>query len=118
MSETPMTEESATYVSEKSSEPVRETKKKRKSTLRASLVENETTEMALSALQTQMKILAETVKDVKLSPVEAPRPGKSKLAIHRYEKKCMDRIADIERKIATTPKSSPIYLRLRKQKLA
>ena len=94
--------------------PVRETKKKRKSTLRPSLAPTETTEMALSALQTQMKILAETVEDVKLSPVEAPRPGKSKLPIHRYEKKCMDRIADIERKIASTPKTSPAWLRLRK----
>ena len=65
-----------------------------------------------------MKILAETVEDVKLSPVEAPRPGKSKLPLHRYEKRCMDRIADIERKIASTPKTSPIWLRLRKQKLA
>ena len=113
-----MTEKSAADVSDEFFEPVRETKKKRKSTLRPSLVENETTEMALSALQTQMRLLAETVEDVKLSPVEAPRPGKSKLPIHRYEKKCMDRIADIERKIASTPKTSPIYLRLRKQKLA
>ena len=65
-----------------------------------------------------MKILTESVDEVKLSPLDAPRPGKCKLPLQKYEMRSLERIADLEKKMDNIPKSSPLWLKLRKQKLA
>ena len=76
------------------------------------------TELALQAMQTHMENLTESLEEFKTSPADMPRLGKCKLPFTVYEQRCVARLEELERQMEAHDKTTPMWQKLRKQKLA
>ena len=65
-----------------------------------------------------MENLTESINELKTSPKDQPRLGKCRLPLAVYEKNCLARIAELDRKMEIHHKSTLIWKKFRKQKLA
>ena len=76
------------------------------------------TELALQALSTQKTKLVGSIEELKKYPGDPKKIGKCRLPIAVFEKRCLDRISSLEQQMDAHPKSSPMWQKLRKRKLA
>ena len=76
------------------------------------------TQLALKVTKTQMVNLNVSMKELKTSPEDKPILGKRPLPLAVYEKNCLARIADLDRQMNNHQKSTLIWMKLRKRKLA
>ena len=76
------------------------------------------TELALKVNKTQMDSLNESIKELKTSSEDKRILGKRALPLAVYEKNCLARIAELDRQMNTHQKSTLMWIKLRKRKLA
>ena len=57
------------------------------------------TELALKVTKSQMDSLNESIQELKTNPEDKPVPGKRPLPLAVYEKKCLARIAELDRQM-------------------
>ena len=69
-------------------------------------------------MSNQKKELKGSIEELKKNPGDPNYIGKCRLPLNVYEKKCLDRIAALEKQMESHPKSSPTWQKLRKRKLA
>ena len=84
----------------------------------AQFPEKADTELALQAMQTHMENLTESLEEFKTSPADQPRLGKCKLPFAIFEQRSVARLAELERQMDALDKTTPMWQKLRKQKLA
>ena len=70
------------------------------------------------SLQVQLKMIKATADELKISDPEMPKKGKVALSLSAYMKRSQDKIFALEKQMDKQEKGSPMWLRLRKQKLA
>ena len=75
-------------------------------------------ELALQAVSTQKSNLTSSIEELKKYPGDPTKIGKCRLPIAVFEKKCLDRIASLDKQMDELPRSSPMWQKLRKRKLA
>ena len=73
---------------------------------------------ARSYLQEQLNFIKETSIELRMSNPEKPKQGKVALPIAKYGKRSQARIEALDKKMREHERQSPMWLKLRKQKLA
>ena len=73
---------------------------------------------ARSYLQEQLNFIRETSFELRTSNPEKPKLGKAALSMEKYGKRSQARIEAIDKKMREYERQSPMWLKLRKQKLA
>ena len=73
----------------------------------------------MKVMSNQKKELADSIEQLKKYPGgDSNFLGKCRLPLAVYKKQCLDRITSLEKQMAAHPKSSPMWQKLRKRKLA